>query len=93
MLLINIEGENMKFLVSLLIIVSFVNGKDNKEEQYLDDSKAHILIQNGKKVLCQDDNGEKYYLHKSQFVFLAGGLYFYNVNNEPIMTNQCILEK
>jgi len=83
----------MKFFIISLMLVSFVIGKDTEKKQYLDDINAHLSIQNGKQVLCEDSNGKKYYLHSSQFVFTSAGLYFYNVDDEPITTHKCILER
>jgi hypothetical protein len=58
---------------------------------YLDPTKAHLLIQQGATVVCKDKtSGKEYYLTSNQFVFPAGGLYFYSVGGEVVTTSTCI---
>ena len=80
----------MKKLILISLLLSFSNAK----QQYLESYQAHKLIQNGYKVRCYDKETRKYYLlKKDQYVFPAGGIYFYNVNKEPVTTNMCIQVK
>jgi hypothetical protein len=77
------------FLLNLCVADSNV-----KPQEYLKSDEAHFLIQSGKSVTCEDSkSGKKYILNKLQFVFPAGGMYFYNVGNEPVTTEKCIVTK
>ncbi|KHG34402.1 MAG: hypothetical protein RBR12_11765 [Sulfurospirillum cavolei] len=85
-----------KYLFSLFLLLSTSVFADSntKSQEYLKSNEAHLLIQSGKSVTCEDSqSGKKYVLNKLQFVFPAGGMYFYNVGNEPITTEKCILTK
>ena len=82
-----------KFIIIILATI-FLSISINANEKYLDGREAHLLIQKGNSILCIDKETKKKYLLKSnQYVFSAGGLYFYNVNKEPIMTTMCIVNK
>ena len=84
----------MKSVISFitLLLLTACTEEHSSPKKYLDGYEAHMLIQQGKDLLCYNKRTNKeYYLKKYQFTFPAGGLYFYNVNSEPILTTKCVV--
>jgi len=78
-------------LVTLLLLTAYAK-EHSSPKKYLDGYEAHMLIQQGKDLVCYDkETNQEYHLKKYQFTFPAGGLYFYNVNNEPVSTTKCVV--
>mgnify|MGYP001019773624 CR=1 FL=1 len=76
-----------KIFLACLVLTNFSFSKD-AEVKYLNGQEAHLLIQSGKNIKCEDSKLGLVHLKKEQFEFVAAGLYFYNVNNTPVMTEK-----
>lgn len=84
----NLTKKQFIFIGICIALITFYFYK--KSHTYLDPTKAHLMIQQGVVVLCTDTDGRKYYPTSNQFLFPAGGLYFYKIDGEAVTTTNCV---